>query len=191
MGGGVGGGAGQRKEGSGEITRLGPCEVLQARRGGAEVAPTAPKGFGGKERHFYGLLKRQGGGGRGGARRRDVGSHVPDNSTVLDWRLVLVREKLETCPMLLADGVMELMERGLLDELSRRFLPQISSSFGLGSRREFCSVLLHSSQGHYPQSAPLSNPIPKAPIASVFRSLPNPCKVCVVVHMTQCVKKNT
>lgn len=61
-GGGVGGFQGweakERKEGSGEITRLGPCEVLQARHGRAEVAATAPKGgAAARERDFYGPLQ--------------------------------------------------------------------------------------------------------------------------------------
>lgn len=47
----------ERKEGSGEITRLGPCEVLQARHGGAKVAATAPKGASARERDFYGPLE--------------------------------------------------------------------------------------------------------------------------------------
>lgn len=47
----------ERSEGSDEITRLGPCEVPQARHGGAEAAATAPKGSAADERYFYGPLK--------------------------------------------------------------------------------------------------------------------------------------
>lgn len=62
--------AGERKEGSGEITRLGPCEILQARHGGAEVAATTPKGSAGEKRDFYGPLKRRMLRGENSSRRR-------------------------------------------------------------------------------------------------------------------------
>lgn len=62
--------AGERKEGSGEITRLGPCEILQARHGGAEVAATAPKGSAGEKRGFYGPLNRRMLRGENSSRRR-------------------------------------------------------------------------------------------------------------------------
>lgn len=72
--GGVVGGkeAEERKEGSAEITRLGPCEVLQARHGGAEVAATAPKGSAAEERDVYGPVEAT-----DAARRKVVKTSVP------------------------------------------------------------------------------------------------------------------
>lgn len=82
--------AGERKEGSGEITRLGPCEILQARHGGAEVAATAPKGSAGEKRDFYAPLNRR---MLLEKTRQDVGSHATYASTLFDWFLGYVKKR--------------------------------------------------------------------------------------------------
>lgn len=123
----------ERKEGSGEITRLGPCEVLQARHGGAEVAATTPKGSAAEERDFYGAVEAT-----DAAWRKLVKTWVP---TQLTAALCLIglgfawKDKASFKCTVFTDGVMErrLVVVLHVGEISRRFLPEISSSFGVGS----------------------------------------------------------
>lgn len=120
----------ERKEGSAEITRLGPCEVLQARHGGAEVAATAPKGSAAEERDVYGPVEATDAARR--KSRQDVGSHAAlcSSGCRFAWKDKASLKRVFT------DGV---MERRLVvphvSEISRRFLPEISSSFGLGNHQ--------------------------------------------------------